>query len=197
MFERVKQCNDGGTRSMSGRLSRTLLMIAIRLGHLVANAVGDDVVGRHIRRMTFAALGARFGRGASMHGGCYVSKPWNLVLGDRAFLNRNCYLDLEARVALDDDVAVGHGVTFITTVHHIGPSERRCGAYTAKAIHVGRGAWIGANVTILPGVRIGGGAVIGPGAIVDQDIPRDTFLSARRLSRAPADRPDPLLARAP
>lgn len=42
-------------------------------------------------------------------------------------------------------------------------------------IHIGDDVWLGANVTILPGVRIGNNVVIGAGAVVTRDIPDDSL----------------------
>ncbi|PSB09569.1 hypothetical protein C7B62_12775 [Pleurocapsa sp. CCALA 161] len=42
---------------------------------------------------------------------------------------------------------------------------------TKGAINIGNGVWIGDNVTILPGVEIANGAVIGAGSIVTKSIP--------------------------
>ena len=59
------------------------------------------------------------------------------------------------------------GVTFTTHTHQIGSSMRRAPRDTIfKPIVVEDGCWIGANVTILPGVRIGKGTVVGAGSIV-------------------------------
>ena len=38
-------------------------------------------------------------------------------------------------------------------------------------VHVGADAWLGARVTVLPGVRIGDGAVVAAGAVVTRDLP--------------------------
>jgi acetyltransferase-like isoleucine patch superfamily enzyme len=43
--------------------------------------------------------------------------------------------------------------------------------HVAKSIEIGDDVWIGANVVVLGGVRIGRGAVIGAGAVVTRDIP--------------------------
>jgi acetyltransferase-like isoleucine patch superfamily enzyme len=40
-------------------------------------------------------------------------------------------------------------------------------------IRVGRGAWVGAGVIVLPGVTIGDGAIIGAGSVVTKDVPPD------------------------
>ena len=42
---------------------------------------------------------------------------------------------------------------------------------------IGDGAWIGANVTILPGVVIASGAVVGAGAVVTKDVPPDVVVA--------------------
>jgi maltose O-acetyltransferase len=40
-----------------------------------------------------------------------------------------------------------------------------------KPVHIGRCAWIGMNVTIVPGVTVGDGAIVGMGTVVAQDVP--------------------------
>lgn len=159
------------------RTTRTLLRVAVHACHLVSSAVGDDVVSKRIRRAALRALGARFGHKAFLHGGSYVSQPWRLTLGDHVFVNRDCYFDLEAPVTIASEATVGHGVAFVTTVHEIGPSRHRAGEHSSRPIGVGRGAWVGANATILPGVHIGDGAVVAAGAVVTRDVPRDTLVA--------------------
>lgn len=45
------------------------------------------------------------------------------------------------------------------------------GGSHALSIHIGEDCWIGARAVILPGVRIGDGAVVGAGALVTRDVP--------------------------
>jgi len=49
--------------------------------------------------------------------------------------------------------------------------ERNRGLEKAKAITIGDNVWIGAEVTILPGVTIGEGCVIGAKSVVTKDVP--------------------------
>lgn len=45
----------------------------------------------------------------------------------------------------------------------------------ARLVHIGKDCWIGASVTICPGVTIGDGCVIDAGAVVTRDIPSNSF----------------------
>jgi len=93
------------------------------------------------------------------------------------FINRGCYFDLSAVVHLGKGCTVGHGVTFITANHRLGPPEHRAGEVYASGITVGVGVWIGANAIILPGVQVGKGAVIGAAAVVTRDIPANCLVT--------------------
>lgn len=52
--------------------------------------------------------------------------------------------------------------------------ERNKGLEFARPIIVGNNVWIGANVTVVPGVTIGDNCVIGAGSVVTKDIPDNT-----------------------
>lgn len=68
-------------------------------------------------------------------------------------------------VTVEDDAFIGHGVMFVNDRHPPQPDSRRW-----EPCHIGRGAAIGSNATILP-VRIGEGALIGAGSVVTRDVP--------------------------
>lgn len=75
-------------------------------------------------------------------------------------------------VSVGDDVTISHGVDFIT---HDGGlrviRDEHPGAYYYAPIRVGNRVFIGAHATLLPGVMVGDGAVIGAGAVVASDVP--------------------------
>lgn len=160
-----------------GPVGRTLQRLVAQVGYLVSCVVGDDIVGRSARAFLLRAMGADLAGGVTIHGGTYVSCPAHLVMGSGSFLHRNCYLDLEARLVLGARVTVGHGTTFVTTRHELGPHEKRCGGYSGASITVGDGAWLGANVTVLPGIDIASGAVVAAGAVVCADVPADALVA--------------------
>ena len=47
----------------------------------------------------------------------------------------------------------------------------------AEAVVIGAGSWIGARCVIFPGVRVGSGAVVSAGSIVNKDVPPNTVVS--------------------
>nr|GFB87860.1 maltose O-acetyltransferase [Tanacetum cinerariifolium] len=65
-------------------------------------------------------------------------------------------------ITLEDNVLVGPKVNLITTNHPTDPAERR--STISLPIVLKQGAWIGANVTVMPGVTIGENAIVGAGA---------------------------------
>lgn len=86
-------------------------------------------------------------------------------LGDRVKVHCNCYVAQFS--VLEDDVFLAPGVTIANDLFPRAPhaEEALVGAI------IRRGAIIGVNSTILPGVEIGAGALIGSGSVVTRDIP--------------------------
>ena len=71
-------------------------------------------------------------------------------------------------ISLGDNCVIGYGATILA--HEFLVREWRTGE-----VHIGRDVLIGANATVLPGVRVGDGAVVAAGAVVCTDIPPGAF----------------------
>ena len=75
----------------------------------------------------------------------------------------------------EDIIVYMHSTTFglnstlITVTHEVGQKNQRGGACCAKAITIGDVCWIGAYVTVLPGVHIAKGCIIGACSVVTKD----------------------------
>jgi len=99
-----------------------------------------------------------------------------LSIGCGCWFNTGCTLDVHASMVIGDNVYFGQEVMVLTQTHEIGPSERRADRLRCEPVRIGRGAWIGARVTILPGVSIGSGAIVAAGATVTADVPNDALV---------------------
>ena len=99
---------------------------------------------------------------------------YNIRVGYNFYANFNLVILDEAPVTFGDNVFVAPNCGFYTAGHPIDPVERNKGLEYARPITVGNDVWIGAGVSVLPGVTIGDNCVIGAGSVVVHDIPSDS-----------------------
>ena len=78
-------------------------------------------------------------------------------------------------ITIGDEVFIGPKVNLITINHDPDP-ENRSATY-GRPITIEDKVWIGINSTVLPGVRIGYGAIIGAGSVVTKDVPPMTVVA--------------------
>lgn len=125
----------------------------------------SDRVGNGTRIWAFAHVlpGARIGTDCNICDGVFVEG--NVVVGDRVTVK--CGVQLWDGVRLGDDVFVGPNATFTNDRF---PRSRDWQDVVPETI-VEDGASIGANATILPGLRIGRQAMVGAGAVVTKSVP--------------------------
>ena len=95
----------------------------------------------------------------------------NVHIGDDFFGNVNLTLVDDVDIRIGDGVMIAPSVTLTTTGHPVHPARRVDFARFSEPIVIEDKAWIGSNVVVLPGVRIGYGSVIGAGSTVSRDIP--------------------------
>ncbi len=95
----------------------------------------------------------------------------NISLGDHVFINFNLTILDEAPVTIGHDVFIGPNVSIYTPCHPLDFHERNTGVEWSEPVTIGPNCWIGGSVTILPGVTIGEGCVIGAGSVVTRDLP--------------------------
>ena len=116
----------------------------------------------------------------------------NIELGERVFFNFNCVVLDVCLVRIGAFSLFGPGVQIYTATHPLDAKLRR-GREFGKPVTIGDDVWIGGSAIILPGVRIGDGAVIGAGSVVTRDVPAGALAAGNpcRVLRdlaVPADR---------
>ncbi len=127
-------------------------------------------VGEGTRIWAFAHVlpGARIGRECNICDGVFIEN--DVVVGDRVTVK--CGVQLWDGVTLEDDVFVGPNVTFTNDPF---PRSKQHPPEYARTL-VRRGASIGANATLLPGLTIGAKAMIGAGAVVTSSVPANAIV---------------------
>ena len=110
---------------------------------------------------------------------CYILTPLyinlveNLHIGNHVSINPYFKCMAAGNIYIEDNVQIAMNVSLITNNHDF--YERSI--LTVKDIHIKKNAWIGAGVTILPGVTIGENAVVGAGSVVTHDVLANTVVA--------------------
>ena len=142
---------------------------------LVADRLLPDVSFCERLRAEFARaiLVAKIGRGVRLRANVdFGNDPSGITLGDGCYINRRCTLfaDWGCAITLGKNVWLGPEVMLWTGTHEIGPSAQRCGDAVMRPIVIGDGCWLGARATVLAGVTLGAGSVVGAAAVVTRDV---------------------------
>ena len=125
--------------------------------------------------------------------GDYTKVGTFVEIQKNAFIGRNCKISSHTficeGVTIEDDVFIGHNVTFINDMY---PRATAGGALQTEAdwkvvpTLIKKGASVGSSTTILAGVTIGEGAIVGAGSVVTKDVPPWTIVAGNpaRVFRA-------------
>ena len=105
----------------------------------------------------------------------YTECGKNITIGKNVFINACCKFQDQGGISIDDGCLIGHNVTIATINHDFNPKNRI--AMEVKPVKIGKNVWIGSNSTILPGITIEDGAIIGAGSVVTKDVAKNTIVA--------------------
>lgn len=137
--------------------------------HKLADVQSPNI-GKGTRVWQFVVVlpSARIGENCNICSSCFIEN--DVVVGNNVTVKNG--VSLYDGVRLEDDVFIGPNVTF--TNDPLPRSGKRPSQFVKTVVK--RGASIGANATLLPGVTIGEGAMVGAGSVVSRDVPPFTMV---------------------
>ena len=175
----VKALDEIGGRKAVRFLFFTLALLPYRLALLPP-----------LRALWLRLLGARIGRRVVLHDvrffNAYRRGFGGLAIGDECFLGDECLFDLAEGIVLESQVTLAERVLVLTHMnvgYHDHPLQSRFPPMAAPVL-IERGSFVGANVTILAGVKIGAGSFVAAGSVVTEDVAPKTLVAgvpARRI----------------
>lgn len=145
----------------------------------------------HFRKFVYSVLGTLIGKEATIHFKTEIRAPYLLKIGRGSIIGDNVILDARNCIEIGENVNFSSNVSVYTEQHdHRDPLFRCTGDKYEKKVSIGNRAWIGSNVIILPGVKIGEGAVCCAGCVVTKDVDPFTVVAgipAKKVNERPKD----------
>ena len=147
--------------------------------------------GARLVRRPFYLRGGRFrfgyGRGFTCGYSCRIELAGEgvpLVIGENCKINDRVHISAHESVVIGDNVLMGSNILITDNSHGaygppgseapwVHPDDREI---ITKPVKIGDDVWVGEFVSILPGVTVGDGAVIGANSVVTRDVPPRTVV---------------------
>jgi len=117
---------------------------------------------------------AHIGDGTSIGQCCYIDK--GVLIGQRCKIQNS--VNIYQGAIIGNEVFIGPSVTFTNDLYPRAGND----LWVMGHIVIEDGASIGANCTLLPGIRIGKGAMIGAGSVVTKSVPAETTVKGKAAS---------------
>ena len=138
----------------------------------------DVILGKDVRIYAFVNLyGCEIGDGSRI--GTYVEIQKGAHIGKRVKVSSHTFIC--EGVTIEDEVFIGHGVMFINDKYprstNLDGSSQTEADWSVVSTLVKRRASIGSNATLLCGVTVGEGAIVGAGSVVTKDVPAYTVVA--------------------
>ena len=130
-------------------------------------------IGKNTNIWQFCVVlkGAKIGENCNICSNCFIEN--DVTIGNNVTIKNG--VSLYDGITIEDDVFIGPNATFCNDKY---PKSKNKD-FKLEPIIIKRGASIGANATILPGVTIGENALIGAGAVITKNIDKNMKIVGR------------------
>lgn len=129
----------------------------------------DNTIGNKVRGVVYKPFFKSCSGNLQVSKSVHILYPYNISLGKDVFIGFNSWINGQGGVVIDDEVMLGPFVV-IATGNHTQATESassyRFGEHELKKVKIGKGTWLGANVSVMPGALIGSGSIIAAGGVV-------------------------------
>ncbi|MBI3282463.1 acyltransferase [Candidatus Curtissbacteria bacterium] len=131
------------------------------------NLISCTVPFHSIRKLAYRLAGVKIGKNSFIHMGARFYLPINITIGEGTIIGDHCFLDGRAKLTIGNHVDIASQVLIYNSEHDIAsvgfdPVE--------EPVEIEDYVFIGPRAIILPGVKIGKGAIVAAGAVVTSDV---------------------------
>ncbi|MGL4999088.1 MAG: acyltransferase [Cetobacterium sp.] len=148
-----------------------MFLIKQLIFHYLLNNFINIIPFYFIRNIFYKLSGIKIGKKSTIHMKTFVEGIYSFgnraKIGDYTSIGRSSYLDCRGGIEIGNSVSISPGVQIITAQHEL---NSKCFKGVRFKVIIEDYAWIGTNAIILPGVKIGRGAVVAAGAVVTKNV---------------------------
>jgi acetyltransferase-like isoleucine patch superfamily enzyme len=131
----------------------------------------------------------KVGKNLRLENGMFIKNPENMEIGENVKIGKNAHINAGGGLKVGNNTIISHRFTCITTNHDYKgkpPFRSRDGIdrpfrdkNLKKPVVVGDNVWIGINVTVIGGVKIGDNSIIGMGTVITKDVPKNSIVGSQ------------------
>lgn len=150
----------------------------IRYYKLERNRYTRGYRGQMKRYALVKSIAKHVGDNVGIKEGVFFRNIDNLSIGNNVSIWPLTYIDAYGGLAIGDNVSIAHGVSILAFEHQYAEHEIpiKDQGLEALPVSIGDNVWIGAKATILGGICVESGSVIGAGTVITKNIPHDSVV---------------------
>jgi len=148
------------------KILRRIDTVIIEFENMVMHWAGH-VPSHHFRRLVYKLGGISIGKGSTLHMGIRFYNARNIKIGQDSIIGEGTVLDGRGKLLIGDHVDIATGVMIYNSEHDINDPDFKAKSYPVEILDF---VFIGPRAIILPGIKIGKGAIIAAGAVVTKDV---------------------------
>lgn len=126
------------------------------------------VPSHSFRLFCYRLFGMEIGPKSTLHLGCRFFDPAGITIGEGTIIGDRCFLDGRAPLSIGNHVDIASEVMIYNSEHDLSSDDFHA---IEAPVEIGDYVFIGPRAIILPGVKVGKGAIIAAGAVVTKDVP--------------------------
>lgn len=135
--------------------------------------------GIAVRYILFRSIAERCGDNVLINQGCFILNADKLSVGNNVSIQPMCYIDAAGGISIGNDVSIAHSATILSTSHNYSGSTQpiKDQGMASSPCVIKDNIWIGAKATILCGIIIETGSVVGAGAVVTHNVGANSVIA--------------------
>lgn len=142
--------------------------IFIDMNLYFVHIVSSHIPCHSLRNAVFTLNGVKMGEKSVIHMGCRFFSLKNIVIGKDTIIGYKAFLDGRDKIIIGDHVDIASEVMIYNSEHKINDPKFEA---VNESVDIGDYVFIGPRAIILPGVKIGKGAIVAAGCVVTKDVP--------------------------